>query len=169
MRSGRIPVQRRVGNPPLDHREVRLRGPLAARLRALLAALLLGACAHGSSANARLFPVCARNDGPAVMFQVPANRNAEYPYFRLRVERRLGEVASQRIVVTNPDAAGPSAEWCDANGCRVIRSATPTVAAFGPLGRDSSVAVHLTAAQPDGKPFAWNGTARWKGEALICG
>jgi hypothetical protein len=138
------------------------------RVPALAAALLLAGCTHVEE-TARLFPVCARNDGPAVMFQVPANPNAEYPYFRLRVERPLGEVASQRIVVTNPDAAGPSAEWCDANGCRVIRSSTPTVAAFGPLRRDSSVSVHLRADAPDGTPFAWDGLARWKGETLVCG
>jgi hypothetical protein len=34
---------------------------------------------------------------------------------------------------------------------------------------DSSVSVRVRAPGPDGKPFSWNGVARWKGETLVCG
>ena len=130
------------------------------------AAALLAGCAHGA---ATLRPVCARNDAPAVMLQVPAAANAQYPYFRLRIDRPLGEVAGTNVVVRNPDAAGPSAEWCDASGCRLLRSATPTTAAFGPLRRDSSMTVDLRTTRPNGTPFTWRGTAPWHGETLVCG
>jgi len=138
------------------------------RIAAALAGVLLAGCAHGGP-NATLRPVCARNDAPAVMLQLPAKGNAQYPYFRLRIERPIGQVAGQDVVVRDPDAAGPSAEWCDASGCRVIRSATATTATFGPLRGDSSVTVRLRTTAPDGKPFAWEGVAPWHGETLVCG
>jgi hypothetical protein len=132
------------------------------------AALLLSGCTHAAG-NATLRPVCAPTDARAVMLEVPAG-TAEYPRFRLRMPGAIGEVARRRVTASPPDSAGDVyAEWCDGNECRVVRSATPTTAAFGPLGRDSSVSVDLRTTKPDGTPFTWRGTAPWRGEPLICG
>jgi hypothetical protein len=136
------------------------------KAHAATVALLVAECAHGSTATLR--PVCAPDDAPAVMLQVPAAANAQYPYFRLRVDQPVGDVAGRNVVVRNPDAAGPSAEWCDENGCRVIRSG-PTTATFGTLRGDSSMSVRVRAPRPDGAPFEWAGVARWKGQTLVCG
>jgi hypothetical protein len=137
------------------------------RTTAAAAALLLAGCTHAG--NATLRPVCAPNDAAAVMLEVPAG-TTQYPRFRLRVSRPIGEVAGRRVTASHPDSAGDVyADWCDGNECRVVRSATPTTAAFGPLGRDSSLSVDLRTTRPDGTPFTWRGTAPWRGETLICG
>jgi hypothetical protein len=73
------------------------------------------------------------------------------------------------VVVSNPDSAGPYADWCDAGGCVVLRSPTPTTAAFGPLRRDSSITVDLRTTRPNGKPFTWRGAVPWHEERLVCG
>jgi len=131
------------------------------------AALLLAGCTHGATATLR--PVCAPNDAGAVMLEVPAGA-AEYPRFRLRMPGAVGEVAGRRVTASPPDSAGDVyADWCDGKECRVVRSTTPTTAAFGPLGRDSSVSVDLRTTKPDGTSFTWRGTAPWRGETLICG
>jgi len=93
----------------------------------------------------------------------------EYPRFRLRMTGPVGDVAGRRVTVSDPDADGPYAEWCDGSECRVLRSATPTTAALGPLQRDSSMSVDLRTTTPDGKPFTWRGVAPWHGETLVCG
>ncbi|HEX8245198.1 MAG TPA: hypothetical protein VF541_16925 [Longimicrobium sp.] len=137
-------------------------------LRACGAAALLG-CTHAQDGRATLRPVCAPTDAFAVMLEVPAT-SQEYPRFRLRMDRPLAEVAGRQVVVRDPDQPSDTyADWCDGNQCRVVRAATPTIATFGEMRRDSSVTVRVRTAGPDGKPFAWDGVARWHGERLVCG
>ncbi|HET7460153.1 MAG TPA: hypothetical protein VFJ82_02850 [Longimicrobium sp.] len=137
------------------------------------AALLLAACTPASSAStqgggATLRAACGPADEPSVLLEVPATA-AEFPRFRLRVSSPVGEVAGKTIEVRDPDAAGPYADWCTASECRVVRSATPTVAVFGPMRADSSVAVRLRTTTVDGRPFTWSGVAVWKSQTLLCG
>jgi hypothetical protein len=141
--------------------------PRRFRASSALASVAIAGCARPGG-DAMLRPVCAPNDAAAVMLQVPGVADAEHPYFRLRIERPLGQVARTHVVVRDPDAAGPSAEWCGADGCSVVRSGA-TTADFGAMRGDSSVPVHLRSARPDGTRFEWSGVARWKGETLVCG
>ncbi|HSU12766.1 hypothetical protein [Longimicrobium sp.] len=134
----------------------------------VIAALPLLGCTHAGSATATLRPVCAPNDAAAVLLEVLAAA-PEQPRFRLRLSRPLGEVTGRRVEVRDPGDPDVDAQWCDADGCSVIRSAMPTTADFGALQGDSSVSVRVRAARPDGTPFAWAGVARWKGETLVCG
>lgn len=139
----------------------------------LAAALLLAACTPAASAStqrggATLRPACGPADEPGVLLEVPAT-TAGYPRFRLRVPSPLGEVAGKTIEVRDPDAPGPVADWCGANDCRVVRASTPTVAVFGPMRADSSLAVWLRTTAMDGRPFGWSGVAAWKSETLLCG
>jgi hypothetical protein len=133
-----------------------------------LAVLPLLGCAHAGPGAATLRPVCAPNDAAAVLLEVPAAA-PEQPRFRLRLSRPLGEVVGRQVTMRGAGDPDVDAEWCDANGCSVIRSATPTSADFGALQGDSSVSVRVRAARPDGTSFTWAGVARWKGETLVCG
>jgi hypothetical protein len=140
------------------------------RLRrlALVPALALAGCTHAPSGEAMLRPVCARNDGAATELSVQTTA-AEFPQFRLRVEQPLAQVAGRVVQVTNPDAHGPYAQWCDANGCRVVRPG-PTSVTFGTLRPDSSATVDVRTTGADGKPFAWRGVARWHAQDVsTCG
>ena len=141
-------------------------------LASIGAAVLLG-CTPASSASVRsggatLRPACGPADEPSVLLEVPAAA-AEFPRFRLRVPGTVGEVVGKTVEVRDPDAAGPYADWCTASDCRVARGATPTVAVFGPVRADSSVAVRLRTTTLDGRPFTWSGVAAWKSETLLCG
>jgi hypothetical protein len=103
-----------------------------------------------------------------VLLEVPATA-AELPRFRLRVYSTVGEIAGKTIEVRDPDAPGPYADWCTADDCRVVRGSTPTVAVFGSMRADSSLAVRLRTTAMDGRPFSWSGVAAWKSETLLCG
>jgi hypothetical protein len=127
------------------------------RTHAALFPLMLGVCSFGGR-DAVLRPVCAPNDAPAVLLEVPASAG-EYPRFRLRMTGHVGEYAGKRIEVASPDATGPTAEWCDESGCNVIRSPMPTTADFGGLRGDSSITVQVRSSRPDGTPFSWSGVA----------
>jgi hypothetical protein len=133
------------------------------------AAVLVGGCAGGSAGDARLRPVCAPNDAGAVELEVPAPAGDSLR-FRLRLTGRIGDYAGRRVDVSGPDDPKAYAQWCGAGGCRVVRSGSPTVATFGPLRGDSSVAVRLATTLPDGRPFRWSGVARWQArDVTACG
>jgi hypothetical protein len=138
------------------------------RLALASAALALAGCTRGSGGEAMLRPVCAPNDGAATELSVAIAAPGS-PRFRLRVDQPLARVAGRVVQVTNPDAPGPSAQWCDANGCRVVRPG-PTSVTFGALRPDSSAPVDVRTTGTDGKPFSWRGFARWHGQDVsACG
>jgi hypothetical protein len=138
-------------------------------LLALVSAALAGCTHSGSTGDAILRLVCARNDGSATELSVPPSPSAAYPQFRLRVDQPLAQVAGKVIQVTDPDSAGAYAQWCDASGCRVVRPG-PTSVTFGTLRADSSITVDVRTTGADGKAFAWRGVARWHGgDVSACG
>ena len=164
----------RRGPVPNEFKTVTRKMGMKRRIVGILGALLLAGCTTASSSSVRggraaLRPVCGPTDGPAVMLEVPATAQ-EYPRFRLRVSGTVGELGGREVVVRDPDQSDdPYADWCDGNECRVARGATPTRVSFGPLWSDSSVAARVRTTGPDGKPFAWDGVARWHGARPICG
>ena len=142
------------------------------RILALIAAVLLAGCTPASSASvqsggATLRPVCGPTDGPAVLLEV-ADSARESPRFRLRVSGTIGALAGREVVARDDDGDA-YVDWCDGDDCQPARAATAATVRFGPLRSDSSVTARVQATGPDGRPFAWNGVARWHGERPICG
>ena len=131
--------------------------------RALAAAALLG-CAQGGRATLR--PVCAPNDAPAVELRIRATAR-EYPQFRLRVAKPPGELAGDGLTISGAGDGLASAQVCETRGCHAPRM---TLATFGALRSDSSMAVHVSV-RPfiGGRRLTWDGVARWQGAAPVCG
>ena len=138
-------------------------------LRCALAALLLAGCAtRAGEAGAVLRPVCGRHGAPAVMLAIPVSA-AEYPLIRVRFTHALPSDSLVEMMAAASDGTS-AAEWCEAGGCRVIRSATPTTVGLGEQRADSSRHVHLTASRPDGTRFTWSGMAMWhSADVSACG
>ena len=134
-----------------------------------LAALLLAGCTtRAGEAAAVLRPVCGRHGAPAVMLAVPVSA-AEYPQIRFRITHPMPNDSLVELMAATADGIS-AAEWCEAGGCRVIRSAVPTTVGFGEQRADSSRHVHLTAARPDGTRFTWSGMAMWhSADVSACG
>lgn len=143
------------------------------RIFASLAALLLAGCTPASSASvqgggATLRPVCGPTDGPAVLLEV-ADTVRESPRFRLRVSGTVGELGGREVVVRDGGNDDAYVDWCERDDCQPPRAATTTTVRFGPLRSDSSLTARVRTTGPDGRPFAWNGVARWHGERMLCG
>jgi len=135
--------------------------------RAILLAAAWGTvCAQGGS-TALLRPVCGPTDAPAVQLELPAARGE--PQFRLRFDGPASALAGHDVTVRGTGDPHFYPQWCNADGCDPIRSETATTATFGRFRDDSTLTVRLRTTAPDGKPFAWEGVARWRDERLVCG
>lgn len=140
---------------------------------AALAALLLIGCTPAASApvqsgRATLRPVCGPTDGAAVQLEV-SDTARDSSRFRLRVSGTVGELGGREVVVRDSGDDDTYVDWCDGDDCRPARAATTTTVSFGPLRSDSSIVARVRTTGPDGKPFAWEGVARWQGAQLLCG
>ena len=135
----------------------------------VLAALLLAACtSRASGGDAVLRPVCGHHGAPAVMLAVPVSA-AEYPQLRVRITHPMPNDSLVELMAATADGVS-AAEWCEASGCKVIRSAVPITVGFGEQRADSSRYVHLTAPRPDGTRFTWSGVAAWhSADVSACG
>lgn len=144
----------------------------ARRMFSSFAAVLLAGCTPAASASAQsggatLRPVCGPTDGPAVLLEV-ADTARTSPRFRLRVSGTVGALGGREVVVRGNDDDA-YVDWCDGDDCQPPRAATTTTVSFGPPRSDSSLVARVRTTGPDGRPFAWNGVARWRGERLLCG
>jgi len=133
-----------------------------------LATLLLAGCTRASEGGAMLRPVCGAHGAPAMLLAVPVGA-AEYPQLRVRITHPLPNDSLVELMAATADGVS-AAEWCEAAGCRVIRSKVPTTVGFGEQRADSSRHVHLTAPKPDGTRFTWSGVAAWhSADVSACG
>jgi hypothetical protein len=135
---------------------------------AVIALVLAGCAPSARDARAVLRPVCAHDGAPTVQLAVPVSA-AEYPQLRVRITHALPHDSLVEMMAARDDGTS-AAEWCDAAGCRVIRSAIPTTVGLGEQRADSSRSVHLSASHPDGSRFTWSGVAKWhSADVSACG